>query len=161
MVLIIILAGMSTASSDHDTERLIAARLGAGGSRYTSARRLVARALAQSTGPQSATELLSSLEGAVPLSSLYRTLGVLEEAGVLAREHGSDGIARYELAEWLAGHHHHLVCTGCGEVLDIAIDPDTETKIASLIDHIAGSADYAVSGHRIDIEGRCTTCVET
>jgi Fur family ferric uptake transcriptional regulator len=161
MILIIIIVRMNAASSDKDAERLVAARLSANGFRHTSARRLVAAVLAKSSGPLSANELAAALEGAIPLSSLYRTLSVLQEAGVLAKEHGSNGIARYELAEWLTGHHHHLICNKCGDVQDVEIDGETEAKVGSLIDHIATAAGYVASGHRIDIKGECSTCAAT
>lgn len=105
-----------------------------------------------------AADLHDGLRDAVPLSSLYRTLAVLEQAQVLAKEHDADGLARYELAEWLVGHHHHLVCASCGEVRDVGIDPQTESTIARLVEDIAGSAGYRATGHRIDIEGTCAAC---
>lgn len=151
---------MTEISSDHNTDHLVAAQLSSHGLRYTAARRLVAGCLAASAGPLSAADLLSAAAEVVPLSSLYRTLGVLESAGVLAREHGNNGIARYELAEWLTGHHHHLVCTNCGEVQDVVIDAETEMRVGSLIDHIADAVGYVVRGHRIDIEGKCSTCAK-
>jgi len=129
--------------------------------RFTPARRLVARALAGSAGPQAAGELHTALRGHLPLSSLYRTLTVLEEAGVLAKEHDAAGVARYELAESLLGHHHHLVCVSCGEVRDVGIDPPTEDTVARLVEDIARRAGYQATGHRIDIEGTCASCLST
>ncbi len=135
------------------------AHLLSGRVRSTPARRLVIRALADSDGPMTAAELHRSLHSAIPLSSLYRNLAVLEQAGVLSREHDAAGVARYELAEWLTGHHHHLICAGCGEVRDVAIPPETEHTITSLVGRVAGRAGYRVSGHRIDIEGTCPACL--
>ena len=51
----------------------------------------------------------------VPLSSLYRIIGDLVAAGVLIRLEFAEGFARFELDEELAEHHHHLVCTECGD----------------------------------------------
>jgi len=127
--------------------------------RSTLSRRLVIRALADADGPMTAAELHHSLRPEVPLSSLYRNLAVLEQAGVLSREHDAAGVARYELAEWLTGHHHHLICAGCGEVRDVAIPPDTEQTITGLVGRVAVRAGYRVSGHRIDIEGTCPACL--
>ncbi len=95
----------------------------------------------------------------MPLSSLYRTLIVLAEAGVLDRSYDGEGMARYELAEWLLGHHHHLVCVECGAVEDIQIAPDIEGEVGCLVERIASGSGYAVTGHRIDIEGVCRSCV--
>jgi Fe2+ or Zn2+ uptake regulation protein len=128
------------------------------GIRFTPARRMVVRALKAAPGPQSAGELHAALRSGLPLSSLYRTLAVLEGARILAKEHDAAGVARYELAESLLGHHHHLVCISCGEVRDVGIDPPTEDTVARLVEEIAQRAGYRATGHRIDIEGTCASC---
>ncbi|MBM3696048.1 MAG: transcriptional repressor, partial [Actinobacteria bacterium] len=122
------------------------------------ARRLVVEALSRAAGPLAAGDLHERLGGRVPLSSLYRTLAVLEEAQVLTREHDAAGVARYELAEWLLGHHHHLVCSVCGEVRDVGVDPAVETTITRLVARVAADAGYRAAGHRLDIEGTCAAC---
>lgn len=128
--------------------------------RYTAARRLVVHALEAAEGPRSAADLHEDLRRDVPLSSLYRTLSVLEEARVVAREHAADGVARYELTESVTGrHHHHLVCVACGAVVDVTIPVDLEQRVESIITELARRSGFAPSGHRIDIEGTCPTCV--
>jgi Fur family ferric uptake transcriptional regulator len=141
-----------------DIEQRVAERLEGGGVRFTQARRLAVRALARAGGPRTASELHDTLRDQVPLSSLYRTLAVLEDAGVLDRSHDPQGIARYEPSEWLLGHHHHLVCVECGAVEDIQIDPVVESEVSALVARIAGDAGYVVTDHKIDIEGICRTC---
>lgn len=126
--------------------------------RFTTTRRLVVHALADAEGPQGAGELHRALSRDVPLSSLYRTLAVLEESEVVAREHDEAGRGRYELAEWLTGHHHHLVCESCGEVRDVAVSPETERTITALVGRIAARAGYRAEGHRLDIQGTCRAC---
>ena len=49
---------------------------------------------------------------------MYRNLVVLEQAGVVRRVTSTDDFARYELAEDLTEHHHHLICSSCGTVDD-------------------------------------------
>lgn len=144
-----------------DAVAAVGERLAERGIRYTAARRLVVRALDVADGPRSAAELHEDLHRDVPLSSLYRTLSVLESARVLDREHAADGIARYELTEAVTGrHHHHLVCTACGSVVDVTIPADLEQKVAGIITEFGGRAGFAATGHRIDIEGRCPACTE-
>lgn len=126
--------------------------------RFTAARRLVVRTLAEAGGPLAAGDLHDRLRHDIPLSSLYRTLAVLEEARVLAKEHDAGGVARYELAEWLTGHHHHVVCASCGEVRDVVVTPETEHIIARLVEEMARDAGYRPTGHRIDVEGICAAC---
>ncbi len=94
----------------------------------------------------------------VPLSSLYRSLAVLVDAGVLAQHHGADETTRYELAEWLTEHHHHLVCISCGSITDVTASEDQEAVVGRLVEAFAGSSNFAVSGHRFEIEGRCASC---
>jgi Fur family ferric uptake transcriptional regulator len=143
----------------NDTLAAVGARLAERGIRYTAARRLVVQALEQADGPLSAAELHEDLQREVPLSSLYRTLSVLEGAHVIGREHAVDGVARYELAESVTGrHHHHLVCMGCGAVVDVTIPADLELRVESIITAIAERVGFAATGHRIDIEGRCPSC---
>jgi Fe2+ or Zn2+ uptake regulation protein len=77
---------------------------------------------------------------------------------VLSSLHGSDGVIRFELAEWLTGHHHHLVCTSCGIVVDVAPTTDQETVMAQLVQRMATEAGFDVSGHRFEIEGLCPAC---
>jgi len=147
-----------TASQADRSEHAVGSFLDSRSFRFTAARRLVVRTLADAGGPMTAGDLHERLREDIPLSSLYRTLAVLEEARVLAKEHDAGGVGRYELAEWLTGHHHHLVCSSCGEVKDIAVDPEIERTISGLVERIADGAGYRVTGHRIDIEGACRTC---
>lgn len=126
--------------------------------RYTKGRRAVVNALAKAQGPMSASELAQVVGDAVPLSSLYRTLSVLEEADVVAHHLGAKGLTRYELAEWLTGHHHHLVCLQCGKVSDIDIPVTKEERVRTLVSEIAAQASFAPSDHALEIEGTCSEC---
>jgi len=126
--------------------------------RYTRGRRAVVATLAGSDGPRSAAELHGEIGGAVPLSSLYRSLTVLEEAGVVVPHFGAKGLTRYELAEWLTGHHHHLICVNCGSVEDIAIPPTYEEQVRELVDEIGSIASFSPLNHALEIEGRCASC---
>jgi len=137
-------------------DQRIEERLAARGIRYTRGRRSVVSALASADGPRSAAELASSVR--VPVSSLYRSLGVLEEAGVLAPHNGARGVTRYELAEWLSGHHHHLVCIECGGVEDVDLPRGREAAIRDLVTEIAERSGFVAVDHVLEIEGRCSGC---
>jgi Fur family ferric uptake transcriptional regulator len=131
-------------------------RLDARGIRYTSGRRTVVETIRTAPGPQTVAELSARM--AVPLSSLYRTLGVLEEAEVVARHPGADGTSRYEPAEWIAGHHHHVVCISCGAMRDVELDPDDEELLSVAASRVAERAGYRSRGHGLEIEGICGSC---
>lgn len=126
--------------------------------RYTTARRVVLEALQESDGPQSPAELAGRLKGVIPLSSLYRTLTAFEGAEILERFHDAAGVARYELAEWLAGHHHHMTCIICGSTEDIPLPEGLETLIDGFVAAVEGRTGFRVDGHRLDLEGVCESC---
>lgn len=96
--------------------------------------------------------------GEVPVSSVYRSLAVLEEAGVVEPHHGARGLTRYEMAEWVAGHHHHMVCENCGAVEDIELPTDLEVELEHLVGKVAGLSSFAVTGHALEVDGRCVRC---
>lgn len=139
-------------------ERQVRSRLADHDVRFTGGRRHVVSALADADGPLSAAELSDVLDGAVPVSSLYRTLAVLEEAGVLAPHLGAKGLTRYELAEWLAGHHHHLICLECGAVDDVHLPAEAERALVDLVSTVVAGDDFVVEHHSLEIEGRCRRC---
>jgi Fur family ferric uptake transcriptional regulator len=114
-------------------------------------------ALVDAPGPLAAAELATSL-GTVPLSSLYRSLSVLGNARVVQLHHGPDGVTRYEPAEWLTGHHHHLVCVDCGAVSDFELAERAEAILHDLADEVARDNGYEARGHALEIEGRCREC---
>ena len=138
-------------------DRQVEIRLLDHGVRYTKGRRSVVEALARAPGPLSAAELQGVLRQ-VPLSTIYRTLAVLEEAGVVTHHLGAKGLTRFELAEWLTGHHHHLVCVDCGSVADIDIPRRQEESVRALVEKIAALASFSPTDHTLEIEGRCARC---
>ena len=84
-------------------------------------------ALERARTPLSTAEIVRARTG--PQSSVYRNLAVLEHAGVVRRVITEGEFARYELAEELTEHHHHLICSNCGKVEDVTIPPDLETTM--------------------------------
>ncbi len=71
---------------------------------------------------------------------------------------GTDGIARYELHEWIAGHHHHIVCVRCGTMADVELDAATEQRLGELAASVATRAGYSAGRHGLEIEGVCPSC---
>ncbi len=145
---------MSRGSLDREVEGRLAARE----VRYTRTRQAVVATLAGAEGPLSAAELHDAASGELPLSSVYRSLSVLEDAGVIAPHHGAKGLTRYELAEWLRGHHHHLVCIDCGSVEDVEVDEQLESQVGGVVTTISSRARFIPFNHALEIEGRCSRC---
>ena len=142
----------------NDTRAAAQGRLESEQARFTPARRMVVEALSGSPGPQSAADLAIAMEGAIPLSSLYRTLAVLEKTEVIERFPDQAGVARYELAEWLSGHHHHMTCVECGSTSDVAVPVDLEATVADIVAEVGKRFDFTVTGHRLDLQGVCDQC---
>ena len=139
-------------------DKQVAVRISTSDLLYTRGRQRVVQALARADGPRSAADLHNDLDQDVPLSSLYRSLSILTEVGVVAPHHGMGGVVRYELAEWLMGHHHHLVCDTCGTIDDIELSRDSEAILDALVSEATDSRDFVATGHSLEIEGRCASC---
>jgi len=139
-------------------EKEIANRLSDREVRFTKGRREVIAALVAADGPRSAAELHTIIGNEVPLSSLYRSLAVLEETGVVVPHFATKGLARYELAEWLKGHHHHLVCVDCGAVEDVEVPTTVERRLETIVTEVATTSEFLPFDHALEIEGRCIRC---
>ena len=139
----------------HDEAAL---RLAALDQRYTSNRREIVRVLSRAERPLTINEIVDTADS-VPVSSAYRSLTVLAEARVVRKVAGNDDTGRFELAEDLSGqHHHHLICSNCGTVVDIAASPRLERALADAARAAAEEAGFEVHEHRIDLVGRCSNC---
>jgi Fe2+ or Zn2+ uptake regulation protein len=91
-------------------------------------------------------------------SSVYRNLGALEQAGVVRRVVTGEGFGRYELAEDLTGHHHHVVCSSCGAMEDVDFPPSFEAKLESQLGTVADRTGFSAVSHRLDLIGLCRAC---
>jgi Fur family ferric uptake transcriptional regulator len=140
-----------------ELDRTIAERLDDHDLRYTRGRRAIIDGLREADGPVTLPELLE-LSPELALSSTYRNLSLMEEAGVVRRlAHGGDH-ARYELAEELTEHHHHLICESCGSVRDVVFDSSLERALDAALQRIATDEEFRPRSHTIDVYGRCSDC---
>lgn len=136
----------------------VATRLRRGRQRYTPARRTLVELLHELERPHSIAELLDA-DPSMSQSSLYRNLGVLEQADVVRRLSGTDDVARFELAEDVTGdHHHHLVCTTCGTIEDIEVAVRVEEAMHDAVDHAADERGFTTEFHRLELLGTCAGC---
>jgi Fur family ferric uptake transcriptional regulator len=140
-----------------ELDRTINERLGEHDLRYTRGRRAIVDGLRSAGGPVTLPELLE-LSDQLALSSAYRNLALLEGAGVVRRlAHGGDH-ARYELAESLTEHHHHMICESCGSIRDVVFDAEIEAALETALDVLGRAEAFAPRGHTIDVYGTCRTC---
>lgn len=133
-------------------------RLTALGQRYTSGRQALVEALASAGRPLTSAESLR-VAGGGSLSSTYRNLTVLSEAGIVRKLMGPDDMGRFELAEELSSHHHHLVCSACGVMVDVEASEQLERAVEHASQQAAEASGFAIESHRLDFEGLCRTCL--
>jgi Fur family ferric uptake transcriptional regulator len=145
---------MTRAGDVHGT---IAERLARVGQRYTANRRALVQELLSARRPLAMGDLTAG-KRALPQSSAYRNLAVLEQAGVIRKVLAEGDYARFELDEGLTEHHHHLVCSNCGRVEDVAIPSGIERSLDRTLDAVARDAGFATIDHRLDLIGLCRRC---
>lgn len=127
----------------------IIARCEAKGLRMTGQRRTIAQVLQQSDDHPDVEELYaraSKVDSGISIATVYRTVKLFEEAGILDRLEFGDGRARYEDAE--RDHHDHLIDMQSGKVIEF-VDPEIEV----LQEKIAAKLGYKLKGHRLELYG--------
>jgi Fe2+ or Zn2+ uptake regulation protein len=147
-------------TNEIDADQLVASQLQVAGQRYTSSRRRLVSILLHSSKPVTISQILETDEN-LAQSSVYRNLGVLEEAGAVIRIATNDDYAHYELAEHILDHHHHLICSPCGEILDFHLSDSIEKALEISLQQVADQFAFTVDSHRLDLIGTCTSCNPT
>lgn len=132
-------------------------RLDRDGQRYTQKRRQLVRLLAEAAQPLTIPDILR-LDSSLAQSSTYRNLVVLERSGVVQRIVATDEWVRYELAEDLTEHHHHLICQSCGAVRDFTVSSRLERTLDEALVKVAAEHGFELERHRLDLIGRCAVC---
>ena len=98
---------------------------------------------------------------AIGLTSVYRTLDMLVNIGLVYKFDFGDGRARFELAEGPKGkdHHHHLVCTGCGRIVNYRDFIDEEVALLKKTEEgLSEKHNFAITNHLIQFYGLCEDC---
>lgn len=149
---------MMAMAVDSDLHVAAAAGLRRVEQRYTAGRRTLVEVLDAASRPLSIPEILRQGRPRLPQSSVYRNLGVLEQAGVVRRVVSTDEFARYELSEDLTSHHHHLVCSRCGNVEDFTPPPALERSVERARSSIGSGMGFNTDAHRLDFIGTCRDC---
>ena len=127
----------------------IIARCEAKGLRMTDQRRVLARVIGDAEDHPDVEEIYaraSVLDPRISLATVYRTVKLFEEAGILDKLEFGDGRARYEDAE--RDHHDHLIDVSTGKVIEF-IDPEIE----ALQEKIAARLGFHLIGHRLELLG--------
>jgi len=144
-------------SMEQDLHATVAGHLRRYDQRYTNGRRALVEILAGAGRPVTIAEVLAG--GGVPAqSTAYRNLSVLVQAGVVRKVFGGDDLTRFELAEELTEHHHHMVCVNCGSIEDFTVPNRLEQSLDKLFGQVSETTGFRPQGHRLDVIGTCGNC---
>ena len=127
----------------------ILSRCEAQGLRLTDQRRVIAGVLESADDHPDVEELYNravAVDPRISLATVYRTVKLFEESGILEKHEFGDGRARYEAAD--RDHHDHLIDIHTGEVIEF-VDPEIE----ALQERIAAKLGYRLMGHRLELYG--------
>jgi Fur family ferric uptake transcriptional regulator len=125
------------------------------GLRYTEQRRLIIDAFFQQTDHITIDELygkVKNLDTRIGHATVYRTMKMLADGGIVQTHEFGDGFTRYELADERA-HHDHLICLECGSITEFE-----EPIIEQLQERVASRYGFEVKAHKHELYGLCRRC---
>ena len=132
----------------------IITRLGRRGYRLTPQRIMILEAVEAADDHISAEEIYTGVCARYPhlnISTVYRTLELLKELGLVTETDMGDGRVRYHSIK--KGHHHHLVCQNCGQIIDL-----DESVLASLKESLSRKYRFDADLKHLALFGRCRRC---
>lgn len=136
-------------SSRSVTQSRIEKRCAEKGLKMTGQRRVIAQVLSDATDHPDVEQLhrrAASVDSRISLATVYRTVRLFEEAGILDRHEFGQGRARYEVIP--DSHHDHLIDMRSGEVVEFRSD-----EIEALQRKIARGLGYELVDHRLSLYG--------
>ena len=128
-----------------DVEALCAEK----GLRITEQRRIIAKVLSEAEDHPDVEELhvrASAIDSGISIATVYRTVGLFEEAGILERHDFGDGRSRYETSPEI--HHDHLINVESGKVIEFA-DPELEAMQRRIAERLG----FRLVDHRMELYG--------
>ena len=132
----------------------IVSKLSEKGYRLTPQRMMILSAIENSDDHISAEEIYAQVVAKYPhvnISTVYRTLELLKQLGLVTETDLGGGRVRYHPAE--KGHHHHLVCIECGAIIDL-----DESLLSSLRSTLLREYKFSADLRHLAIFGRCANC---
>ncbi|PYK98621.1 MAG: hypothetical protein DME19_11930 [Verrucomicrobia bacterium] len=123
--------------------------------KITGPRRAILEILRQHPHPLTNREIFAAMrEGNCDLATIYRSMHLLQEMGMVKRFDFGDGVARFELvSEGDDGHHHHLVCVRCSRIVEIE-----DCFPRELEEEIAARNGFRAITHKLEFFGVCPKC---
>jgi Fur family transcriptional regulator, ferric uptake regulator len=104
--------------------------------------------------PQAIYERVRAEYPTIGLVTVYRTLEILANLDLVCRVHTADNCRSY-LMRRPSGHHHHLVCQSCGEVIDF-----TGCDLSGLERRLLKETGFHINSHLLEFNGQCRHCVD-
>lgn len=135
-----------------DPYKDLTALLKKNGSSLTKPRKLVFDLMLESE-PQTMQVLVQRAAGRVDRSTIYRTVELFEELGVIHRLN-IGWKYKIELSDMFVGHHHHFYCTGCHKTYNL----EPNSMLETMIDSLVSKDGFAPRAHQLEIYGLCENC---
>lgn len=129
-------------------------RITRAGYRLTKPRRAILEAVSTRQGHFRAEDILEEARQAAPRTgraTVYRTLLMLAELGLVEQLHLGEGSHSFVMGD--TGHHHHLICSQCGKVIEVH-----GCELPPAISALAGRERFLIEGHQLEVYGRCRSC---
>ena len=145
---------LKTSAATGDPWASVPDLLRARGMRWTPQRRTLIEVLARVDGHMTGAELVERCRQADPTttpSTVYRTLDVLEELGLVRHGHGADGREEFHVLPRTT--HGHLHCSACGQVVELS-----PAEAASMVRALRRNHGFEADLSHITIVGRCAAC---
>lgn len=139
------------------TEKRIEQELRRHGYKVTPQRRTVIGAIIDSQEhltPAAIHERVSREHPSVGLVTIYRTIEILAQLGLICEMHAG-GNCRSYLMRRPAEHHHHLICSDCGKVVDF-----TDCDLGELEKRLAAETKFKINSHLLEFLGQCRQCLK-
>ena len=137
------------------------------GYRLTIPRQAILDLLSETSEHLSADEIYLTVHKTYPaigLTTIYRTLQMFVDLGLIVKFDFGDKRARYELAEGVEGkqHHHHLVCTECGKIVEYTDFMKEERELLHQTEiELSKKYNFNIADHLIQFYGHCDKCRRT
>lgn len=128
------------------------------GFKLTNQRRVVLEALYNENGKHLTAEevhgIVKKVNPEIGLATVYRTLQLLSDLGLIDKLNLDDGVVRYEIGEMTSKHrHHHLICEACGSIEGVEDD-----MLDTLEDEFYNKYGFKVTDHVAKFYGVCKNC---
>jgi Fur family transcriptional regulator, ferric uptake regulator len=125
------------------------------GYKITPQRRTVIDEILRAHEHQTPAAIYEQVKGenrGIGLVTIYRTLEILEECGLICETHSGHSCRSYLMSKTSA-HHHHLICSDCGKVVDFA-----DCGLTELENRLKKKSGFKISGHLLEFLGQCRQC---